>query len=250
MILISNHLSLLNINPFLKSKKYEPVSLLCQQIAGNKQDEWISLVGCISDKMIPSFYKDFSKQYPELSIKANDAFDVYYKSELGKISKILGAGLKDKTTNVMKMIRFLIDVKGPHDVLNESKDNSTMHEKFNEINSKFQKLVEKAKAGYEGGKILFFRYSGDTAMSSSVANYLSFLFNDKIICVSYLNGDEVRISIRGEGVKESVLKVIKKIKGAHGGGHGGAVGVGLRLSDLDFFEKELQKLIDKKNKKV
>ena len=231
-------------NPFLKNKKkYEPVSLLCQQIVNNKQDEWISLIGCISDKMIPNFYKDFLKQYPELGIKAKDAFDIYYKSELGKICRMLGAGLKDKTTNVMKMIRFLISASGPYDVLNETKENSTMHEKFNEISSKFYRLVEKAKANYDGEKILFFRYAGDTSMSSSVANYLSYLFSDKIVCVSYINGEEVRLSIRGKGVRENVLKILKKIKNSYGGGHGDAVGAGMNLSDLDFFEKELRKLV-------
>ena len=233
-------------NPFLnKKKKYEPVSLFCQQIANNPQDAWISLVGCVSDKMIPDFYKDFLKQYPELGIEAEDAFDIYYKSELGRICKMLGAGLKDKTTNVMKMIRFLINTKNPYDVLNENKDNSTMHEKFNEINSKFQRLAEKAKVNYDGGKVLFFRYSGDTSMSSTLANYLSYLFSKRIIVVSYINGEEVRISIRGEGVKEKVLKILKKIKNSYGGGHGGAVGAGMRFQDLDFFEKELQKLVEK-----
>jgi len=233
-------------NPFLKNKKkYEPVSLFCQQIANNPKDAWISVVGCISDKMIPDFYKDFLKQYPELGIKAKDAFDIYYKSELGKICKMLGAGLNDRTTNVMKMIRFLIGVKNPYDILNESKDNATMHEKFNEINSKFSKLIEKAKANDKGGKILFFRYSAENAMSSSVANYLSYLFPKRIVSVSYINGAEVRLSIRGKGVREKVLKIIKKIESARGGGHGGAVGAGMNLSDLDFFEKELQKSVEK-----
>ena len=234
-------------NPFLnKKKKYEPVSLLCQQIVGNKNDEWISLIGCISDKMIPEFYKNFLKQYPELGIKAKDAFDIYYNSDLGKICKMLGAGLKDKTTNVMKMIRFLVDAKNPYDVLNENKNNSAMHEKFNEINNKFNKLIEKAKAGYVGGEIVFFRYAGDTSMSSSVANYLSYLFSGKIICVSYINGQDVRISIRGESIRGDALKILGKIKDSYGGGHDNAVGAGMQLKDLDFFEKEFKKLIEKR----
>ena len=233
-------------NPFLKNKKkYEPVSLFCQQIADNKQDEWISLVGCVSDKMIPKFYKDFLKKYPELSVKAKDAFDIYYKSELGKICKILGAGLKDRTTNVMKMIRFLIDAKGPYDVLNESKENASMHERFNEINSKFQKLIEKAKTEYDGGEILFFTYSADTGMTSELANYFSYLFEDKIIVIGHIKGEDVKFSIRGKEIREKILKILKKIENSHGGGHGGAVGVGMRLKDLDFFKKELKKIVEK-----
>jgi len=233
-------------NPFLsKARKYEPVSLFCQQIADIKQDVWISLAGCISDKMIPNFYKDFLKQYPELGIKAKDAFDIYYGAELGKLCQMLGAGLKDKTTNVMKMIRFLIDVKNPYDVLNENKDNATMHERFNEIDSKFQKLIEKAKISYEGGNLLFFTYSADTGMSSSIANYLSYLFKDKIIAVGHIQGEEVKFSIRGDGIREKILKILKKIKNSRGGGHGGAVGVKIDLQSLDFFEKELRKSIEK-----
>ena len=233
-------------NPFLsKVRKYEPVSLFCQQIADNKQDMWISLVGCISDKMIPSFYKDFLKQYPELGIKAKDAFDIYFKSELGKICKILGAGLKDRTTNVMKMIRFLIDVKNPYDVLNESKDNATMHEKFNEINSKFNMLMEKAKANYDGGKLLFFKYSSETGISASLSNYFSYILKNKIIAIAHIKGEEARLSIRGEKVKEKVLKVLEKIEDSHGGGHENAVGFRINLKDLDLFEKELKKLVGK-----
>ncbi len=233
-------------NPFLsKKKKYEPVSLFCQQIADKDQDRWISIAGCISDKFIPNFYKDFLKQYPELGIETKEAFDVYYRSGFGKICQMLGAGLKDKTTNVMKMIRFLIDAKNPYDVLNETKENSSMHERFNEIDSKFQKLVEKAKISYDGGEVLFFRYSADTGMSASLSNYLSYLFSDKVVVISHIKGEEVKISMRGENVKKMALKIIEKIKDASGGGHENAAGFKMGLKDLDFFEEKLRKVANK-----
>ena len=234
-------------NPFLKDKKhYEPVSLLCQKITNNKQDEWMSLIGCISDKMVPKFYKDFSKQYPELCIKAKDGFDIYYKSDFGKMCRILGAGLKDRTTNVMKMIKFLINARSPYDVLNETKENKEMHAKFKEINSKFTKLIEKVKARDGGKKILFFKYSGDTSMSSTLANYLSYLFPKLIIVIAYVKEQEVKLSIRGKNVRKVLLNILNRIENSYGGGHRGAVGAGMQLKDLGFFESEFQRLIEKR----
>ena len=81
-------------------------------------------------------------------------------------------------------------------------------------------------------------------MSSSLANYLSYKFQNRTIVISYVNGEEVRISIRGIKIREKVLEVLGKIKGSRGGGHENAVGAGLESKDLDFFEKEFSKIMN------
>ncbi len=68
-------------NPSLKkSNKNEPVTYLCYNIAQKKEDLWLAVIGCISDRFSPKFYSDFVKLYPDLSIKSKDAFDIFYKS--------------------------------------------------------------------------------------------------------------------------------------------------------------------------
>lgn len=232
-------------NPlFNKSKTEEPVTALCYQVSNKKDDVWLAVVGCISDRFVPSFYKDFLKKYPEFAIKGKKAFDIFYKSQIGKVARIFGFGLKDRTTNVINMIRYLMKVKTPYDVLEENSRNHTMHQRFNDILSKYQKLLQKAVTLGKGKeKILFFQYGGDLSISSDLSNELSYLFPDKIIVVIYLKGILANISMRGKKVREMLLKSIEGLDDATGGGHEMAVGGRMRVEDLEKFRENLEKLI-------
>ena len=53
-------------NPFLSSKKNEPVTRICYNISKRRQDMWLLIVGCIADKYLPEEYSEFSKEYPDL----------------------------------------------------------------------------------------------------------------------------------------------------------------------------------------
>jgi len=229
-------------NPFFNRKKSsEPTTFLCYKILENKRDEWLTLVGCISDKFVPTFYKNFVKNYPDLSIKSTQAFEIYFNSSIGKIAQILGAGLKDTTTNVMLMLRFLINVKTPYEVLVENKENSSFHNRFKEINKKYLDLLEKAKTIDSSQKIIYFNYSGEMSMSSDLSNRLSYLYPNKIIIVAYVKGGGVNISMRGKNIKEKIVKIISKIDNASGGGHNDAVGAKMNLNSLEFFINEIRK---------
>ncbi len=233
-------------NPvFNKSKTNEPVTALCYQITNKKEDLWIAIVGCISDAFVPEFYSDFKKNYPDLVIKSNDVLDIYYDSQIGKIGKILNCGLKDKTTNVIHMLKFLMKVKTPYEVLEENSKNYTMHKKFEEINKKYQKLMEKAKGVAKNSeKVLFFQYAGDLSISSDLANGLRHEFPEKYIVVAYVTGVKANISVRGKGVKKLVLKAIEGLENATGGGHEDAVGAKVKVEDLENFQKRLERLIN------
>ena len=57
-------------NPLLgdgeKEKDNVPTSYVCYKAVKRKEDEWIALIGCLSDWFIPEFAEDFAKEYPEL----------------------------------------------------------------------------------------------------------------------------------------------------------------------------------------
>ena len=128
---------------------------------------WLGVAGCISDKFTPDFYSDFKKTHPDLSFDSKNAYDIFYKSQIGKIAKIFSFALKDRTTNVVNMVKFLMKVETPYGVLEESKNNYTMHQRFKEIGNKYQKLLKKAVETNENSdKILFFQYAGDLSISS------------------------------------------------------------------------------------
>jgi single-stranded DNA-specific DHH superfamily exonuclease len=229
-------------NPAVKNpKKNEPVTYLCYKITERKEDLWIGVIGCISDRFVPDFYKEFMKLYPDLSIKSKEAFDIFYKSQIGAIARMLSFALKDKITNVVKMTNFLSSAKTPYDVLEESGKNREMHIKYRQISKKAEKFVQRAKSIANEGRFLFFQYSGDLSISADLSNELTYLFPDKIIVVIYLTGIKANISVRGKKIKELVLKSIKEFEGATGGGHEDAVGARIKIDDLEKFKENMRK---------
>lgn len=226
-----------------KLKKNEPVTYLCYKITNKKEDLWLAVAGCISDRFVPDFYSDFEKLYPDLSIKSKDAFDIFYKSQIGNIVKMFCFSLKDTISNVVKMIKFLIAVKSPYEVLEESGKNHEMHLRYKQINKKYQKLIEKAKSIAGENRLLFFQYSGDLSISADLSNELSYLFPEKIIVVVYIAGIKGNISVRGKKIRDIIIKSIEGLENATAGGHEDAVGAQVRVGDLEKFRENIEKLI-------
>jgi len=232
-------------NPLFNKKKFsEPVTALCYQISNKKEDMWLGVIGCISDKFVPDFYSEFKKNFPELSIDSKDAFEIYYNSKIGEIATMLGFGLMDRTTNVINMLKFLMKVKSPYDVLEENTKTHSIHKRSNELYEKYKKLIEKAKEEIkDSDKLFFFKYGGDTGMSAEIANRLKYLFPDKVISVMKVKEGRASFSIRGKNIRDKVVKIIEGIEGATGGGHEDAVGAQMKLEDVEKFEKELRKVL-------
>jgi len=231
-------------NPlFNESKTNEPVVDLCYRFVNRKEDLWLLIVGCIADKYMPEEYSDFLKKYPDLGINSKSPFEILYNSEIGKMSRMIGTGLKDRTSLVMKMIRFLIKARNPYEVLEEQIDNHEMHKNFNKIDERLQKYLKKAREEYSEGKVLFFTYSGATSMSADIANRLSHDYPGKVIVVAFIREGRVNLSIRGKGVREKVLKVLEFFPLSTGGGHEDAVGAQIDSEQLGEFEKKLKEEI-------
>jgi len=233
-------------NPlFNKKKSNEPVTALCYQISNKKEDMWLGVVGCISDKFVPEFYSEFRKEFKDLTINSKDAFEIYYNSGIGEIATMFSFALMDRTTNVINMLKLLMKVKGPYDVLEENTKTHSMHKRSNELYEKYNKLIKKAKLEIKDSeKLFFFKYGGDISMSADIANKLMYLFPEKIIVVAKVADYKAGLSIRGKNIREKVVKVIENIEGATGGGHEDAVGAQMRAGDLEKFEKELRKSVE------
>lgn len=232
-------------NPvFNKKKSGEPVTALCYQLTNKKEDRWLGVIGCISDKFVPEFYSEFRKEFKDLTINSKDAFEIYYNSKIGKIAAMFNFALMDRTTNVINMLKFLMKVKSPYDILEENIKTYSMHKRANELYENYERLIKKAKEKAEkSGKILFFKYGGDISMSADLANRLKYLFPNKIIIVARLTEGRANLSIRGKNIRSKVIKAIEKIEGATGGGHDDAVGAQMNAKDIEKFEKELKKVV-------
>jgi len=140
-------------------------------------------------------------------INSESAMELYFKSPIGKIAKIFNAALKDRTTNVVNMLKFLMNVKTPYEVLEEGSQNYAMHKRFNEISEKIERLLNKVERN--DNKVLFFQYGGELSMSADLANEFKYNFPEKIIVVAYVKDTKVNISLRGNNVREVALEAIK-----------------------------------------
>jgi len=167
---------------------------------------------------------------------------VLYETEFGRIAKILSFALKDKTSNVVRMLKFLIKVETPYEILEENNKTRTIYYRFRQINRKYEKLLEKAKK-FARRKLLFFQYGGNLSISGELANELFHLYPDKVIAVAYIKGEEAKISFRGNiNIRSIVARMVKEFDG-RGGGHEKACAATLPVSDLPKFKEKLEDLI-------
>lgn len=231
-------------NPAKSSEKsVEPVTYLSYEITKQKENLWLALIGCISDHYLPSFAKEFEKEYPDLWAKnIKEPFQALYETEIGKIAKSLNFGLKDSLTHVIEMQNFLIACKSPRDVFQEVWENRNFRKKYVEINKKYESLLDKAKNNISK-KILFFKYSGELSISSEISNELSFLYPKKYIIVAYTKDNITNISIRGEKVKSILEEIKKEMSNITGGGHENAVGARIQTDDLETFKNKVEEKI-------
>ena len=215
----------------------EPVSYLSYKATRNKKDIWIAMIGCISDYFIPDFYDEFVEKYPELAKKNPESpFDLLYDSEIGRIARILDFSLKDTTTNVVNMMRFMMKVKEPIDILEENSKTKQILKRYGEINTHYQKLISRAREEVKG-KLIYFQYGGDLSLSYNLANQLKYESPDKFIVVVYVNNEIANISIRGENAGNFTLKAIEDIAQKYDG-----FGKKIKLRHLS---KDCHKLLSK-----
>ncbi|MEM4648043.1 MAG: DHHA1 domain-containing protein [Candidatus Pacearchaeota archaeon] len=212
----------------------------------------IAGLGCISDWFIPEYFDQIYNEYKDLFEigKTEDVSKILYETSFGKIIQILNFGLKDTTTNITKMLKFLSKVETPYEILEINEKNKGIHKRFNYIYKKFSKLIEKAE-NFAKHEVLFFQYGGNLSISAEISNALLYKYPNKIIVVAYLKGDTAKISIRSRyKIRDIVIKAINGIENASAGGHDCALGASMKIEDLDKFKSNLLKLWKEEKKNL
>ncbi|MBS3099136.1 hypothetical protein J4462_02905 [Candidatus Pacearchaeota archaeon] len=214
----------------------EPVTYLSYKIANRKEDIWLAVVGCIFDHYLPDFIDEFKERYPEFwtKKKVNDPFIAYYETEIGKIAMALNFGLKDSTTNIVKLQNFLLQAKEPSEIFSETGANHAFRKRFEFIKKKYDYLIDKAKENVQDN-FIFFEYGGELSMSSDIANGLFYRFPGRYVAVAYRKDAMSNLSLRGKNVKKILEEILKEINGS-GGGHEDAVGARIKTEDLGRFK--------------
>jgi len=214
----------------------EPTSYLCFKAV--RQDDWIALLGCLYDWHLPDFAEEFQKKYPGLLDDISTATKAKYETQMGKLTLILTFAMKDTTTNVLKMMKVLLDTKTPYDLFSGDKKYDAIMNRYQQINRKYTKLLNKALAQEEEPEFLFFQYAGDMGMSRELSNYLIYKNPTKVVIVARVVGEKVKLSITSpkKNIKPVLAKVLEQVGGT-GGGHPRACGAAINYEDLEEFKK-------------
>lgn len=232
-----------------KNPSNEPVAYWCYKISGKKQDQWISMLGCLADWFIPDFMEEFAKENSNIITATNDPAKALYETELGKIAKILSFALKDRTSAVVKMLKVLINLKSIDELVKQDTKTNNIFKRFEQINKKYSKLLEKAigigkELEKKDKKLLFFQYGGQFSLSGELANEIYYNFPRHVVLVAYIKGTKVNCSIRGKiDVRNVVAKAMQGIEGTHGG-HKNACGASLSIEDLPKLRDNMIKLLN------
>ncbi|MFZ5955205.1 MAG: DHHA1 domain-containing protein [Nanoarchaeota archaeon] len=246
---IDHHLEIIEedilnkIEYYNSSPSSEPVTYIAYKIFPRKQDMWLAMIGCIGDSFMPEFAREFEKNYPEFFNSKLSASDSLFTTELGKIVKILNFGLKDTTTNVVNLVKYLTRANNIYDILEENKSTRQLYYRFNQLNKIYENLIKKAESFSKSSKLLFFTYSGEMSMSCEISNELAFRHKNKIIAVAFKKQEKANVSIRGKNARSLTLKALEGIENSSGGGHEQACGAQVPIDKLDEFKENLIRLL-------
>jgi len=237
-------------NTYLESKKSEPTSYLCYKATEKKEDIWLAVLGCVADCYIPDFFDEFKKKYSELlDAPFKTAFDIIYKTRLGKIIRVLNLSLKDTTSNTVTLYKFMMKASSPGQVLEENNKTETFLNRYELLNKIINKSVEKAGENIDKkNKVIFFTYGGDMSISQDVANQLSYIYQGYHIIIGFIKGGHVKFSLRGEKIRTLMMRAIKNIDGAFGGGHEVSCGAQMSSDSVEKFKENLMREIIEENK--
>ncbi|MEK6926800.1 MAG: DHH family phosphoesterase [Nanoarchaeota archaeon] len=218
----------------------EPVTSICFELSGRKEDTWLAVAGCIADHYLPEFAKEFGKENPELwKSGIKEPFDALYGTEIGRVARAINFGLKDSITNVVALQNYLIKCKNANAVLEENKNNEFLRKKVEDLEKIKNRVVGEAEETKEGN-LIFYSYGGEFSISSDIANELAHRNKGCYVCVAFVKGGVGNISIRGKGVSKILKKLLKEFEHATGGGHEDAVGARVASKDLDKFKERFR----------
>jgi single-stranded DNA-specific DHH superfamily exonuclease len=224
------------------------VAYLTYQVT--KKSEWVSAVGCIGDWFFPPFANSFRKNHPGLLPEnINKPEEALFNSRLGQLVKIFSFVIKGPTSDTMKAIKMLTQVKDPLEILDQtSEPGKWIFKKAEKLYKEYEQILEdaeqKANKVKETG-LFVYRYNTKNSYTKELANEVLYRHPRMKIVIGRASNGEVKCSLRGsEVILPKVLeKALVGIEG-YGGGHEYACGASIKEPDFERFvenyEKELE----------
>jgi len=218
-------------------EEYTPASAICYEAV--RQDLLIGALGTIADggKNL-GFLKESFRKYKSIIGKYRKPFDITYKTEFGKLIRILSFNLNGKTSEIKKSIGIFIKEKDFQNFLNPStKDEKFVHGRYETANEEYKKVLEEA-LGIKSDDVFVFLYRpGRITFGGDIATEIPYrLPGKKIYIIAREKSGRMMCSLRSNRINllKFLEKAFKKIEG-YGGGHPVAAGCSIRKEDFEKF---------------
>lgn len=235
-------------NPRLKDPDaYIPTTRMAWQVSQNPDDLWIATAGSLADYHLPDFIDRFIERYPQFLPQKEDLPTTIFKTPMSKLVKLFFFLLKGPSSEVRKSVKILTRITSPDEIFNEETPaGKFLYKRFEQINEKYEHLLEKAKKEVTSSKLFIFNYTEDHwSFTANLANELTALYPQKVILIVRKKSGEMKCSLRaGVSILEPLQRALVGIQG-YGGGHPNACGAVIKEEDwvqfLENLKTELKK---------
>lgn len=226
----------------------QPTSYWAYQIA--KEDVpnclWIAMIGIIGDWNI-LLADEFRKEYPGLlPDEIQTPPEALFKSDIGKLSRIVDFNLKGTTTQVMQSIKTLTRIDSPEEILGQTTARGRfIYKKYLALYDKYESIKKEIQIT-DDPLIIFKYFDNKLAISSMLSNELLFEHPEKIIIIGREKNDEIMLSLRSGKVKivDKLQRALNGING-YGGGHDLACGACIKKDEFDKFIEQFREELKK-----
>ncbi|RMF06633.1 hypothetical protein D6764_01835 [Candidatus Woesearchaeota archaeon] len=224
-----------------------PASQVCYDIV--EQDDWIAMIGCVGDWVLPPLAEKFSKEHPDLlppGIKRPE--DALFTTKIGFLTNMFSFLLKGKTKDVKSSIELLKKIKSAEELLEgKSREAALLKKRFEPVYERYQALLKEALDEKPQDGLVVHLYSDDKwSFTKEVSNEMFYRNPDKMIVIGRERNGSVKLSLRWAGNIPEILEEAISGLEARGGGHEHACGVVVSKDDYPEFIRRLRELVNSK----
>ncbi|MFC2143336.1 DHH family phosphoesterase [Candidatus Aenigmatarchaeota archaeon] len=227
-------------NPRFKDKEiYQSTSYLvykiCSEIKDMSDHLWMAAVGIVSD-YDTRFSTDVVDQVKE-KYKIHE--EKLYDTLFGRISDMISASNSTKSINCEYIVDQFFKANGPEEIMNNEK----MLKVYTDVENEIKRIMEDFdKTGEIIGNFIFYNLKSSYNMRSPISTKISDKHIGKTVIVYQKIGTKVKLSMRNQGGKVDITKLLKKATlglKASAGGHERAAGAIMNVTDWEKFKERL-----------
>lgn len=231
---------------------YIPAAALCNRIARERglDTDWIAALGVIQDFGVDKcedIFERLLEKAPKYMPDAVSQNGMAKSCKMGRFASVLNIKSYDKTDKCAAIVHRLLMKIDDLDDLEGSDEYHKIYQYYKRMNDEFRRIkdqFDEEKEVHEDERLVWFRFSSDFHINSSISTTISLDRPEWIYIVAKVEEDEVNVSGRCQSGRIDLGSVLRDalppdISSGEAGGHKRAAGASLPVEKLDEFKERL-----------